>query len=265
MIIGWLYGEDDFGRSLCIAVNCGEDTDCTAATLGAVLGIILGKKGIPERWIEPIGDNISTCCINMLNGGLSIPRTVTELVDRILRLTPLFLGRETCDILAGPDGYTIKTLEGNDLYCTNEDTYVAGINGSGKPKRPQVADLIKRGPFAVGYNFVTFNAVLDYMGEPYIKVNESRKLRLELTDSWDFGFNQQWLSIKWHAPEGIKVLPATECSVFLENYYKSVVELEFEICAEYFASSKIELLVDISSNGRHTRGVIPVVLIPRIG
>lgn len=35
-ILGWLYGED-FGDALLKAVNCGYDTDCTGATLGAIL------------------------------------------------------------------------------------------------------------------------------------------------------------------------------------------------------------------------------------
>ncbi|MEI6603253.1 MAG: ADP-ribosylglycohydrolase family protein, partial [Clostridia bacterium] len=64
MIIGLLYGENDFGKSICIANNCGEDTDCTCATLGALLGIINGRQAIPQKWVEPIGDYISTCCIN---------------------------------------------------------------------------------------------------------------------------------------------------------------------------------------------------------
>ena len=39
-VLGLLAGEGDFGKSLCIAVNCGNDTDCTGATLGAPLGIL---------------------------------------------------------------------------------------------------------------------------------------------------------------------------------------------------------------------------------
>lgn len=49
-IIGWLYGESDFGKSICIAVNCGDDTDCTGATMGSLFGIISGTKAIPEKW-----------------------------------------------------------------------------------------------------------------------------------------------------------------------------------------------------------------------
>jgi len=55
--IGWLYGEG-FGDSLCKAMNCGYDTDCTAATLGSILGIIHGAKALPEEWIEPLGNKI---------------------------------------------------------------------------------------------------------------------------------------------------------------------------------------------------------------
>jgi ADP-ribosylglycohydrolase len=38
-ILGWLYVED-FGDTILKVGNCGYDTDCTAATLGAILGII---------------------------------------------------------------------------------------------------------------------------------------------------------------------------------------------------------------------------------
>lgn len=54
MLIGWLYGEGDFSKSLCIAVGCGEDADCTAATLGSIFGIIMGAENLPEKWVSPI-------------------------------------------------------------------------------------------------------------------------------------------------------------------------------------------------------------------
>ena len=56
-LIGWFDGNGDFGRSICTAVNCGLDTDCTGATLGALLGIIDPER-IPERWRMPIGEDI---------------------------------------------------------------------------------------------------------------------------------------------------------------------------------------------------------------
>ena len=80
--IGWLYGED-FGDSICKAVNCGWDTDCTAATLGTILGIIGGASSLPEKWIEPLGYDIVT---NMTTGGirnLIAPTNIRELTEEV--------------------------------------------------------------------------------------------------------------------------------------------------------------------------------------
>ena len=48
-ILGWLAGQD-FGEAICIAVNCGADTDCSGATLGALLGLI-DPDCINEKWL----------------------------------------------------------------------------------------------------------------------------------------------------------------------------------------------------------------------
>jgi len=55
-IMALLYGEGDFEKTLLIALNSGYDTDCTCATAGAILGIILGGEGIPLKWKEKIKD-----------------------------------------------------------------------------------------------------------------------------------------------------------------------------------------------------------------
>ena len=91
MILGWLFGENDFSRSICIAAGCGEDADCTAGTLGATLGIINGTNGIDKKWTDPIGDEIKTVAISRASLMLRIPNTVTNLTQRVARLMPLFL------------------------------------------------------------------------------------------------------------------------------------------------------------------------------
>lgn len=73
--IGLLYG-NDFGDAMCKTVNCGYDTDCTGATVGATLGIILGYDKLPERWIKPLGTNIT---VNISTGGIENLETPTEL------------------------------------------------------------------------------------------------------------------------------------------------------------------------------------------
>ena len=41
-MIGLLWGDGDFKKSMKITINCGDDTDCTAGLVGAVLGILWG-------------------------------------------------------------------------------------------------------------------------------------------------------------------------------------------------------------------------------
>ncbi|HSI85759.1 MAG: ADP-ribosylglycohydrolase family protein [Candidatus Methylacidiphilales bacterium] len=84
-LIVWalLYGGGDFEKSILLAVNGGYDTDCTAATVGATLGLIIGAEGIPARWIEPIGEQI------FVGPGIqeiTPPRTLSELTDRTVAL-----------------------------------------------------------------------------------------------------------------------------------------------------------------------------------
>ena len=90
IIIGWLYG-CDFGDKLCKAVNCGYDTDCTGATLGALLGILDGTAGIPEEWIAPVGEDI---VLHKFTGDCDAPATIDDLTDRTLALAKKSLSRK---------------------------------------------------------------------------------------------------------------------------------------------------------------------------
>ncbi|NUQ69834.1 MAG: ADP-ribosylglycohydrolase family protein [Chthonomonadales bacterium] len=82
--LGLLYGEGDFANTLCATVNCGYDTDTTGATVGAIMGIRGGAKGLPERWLAPIGRRI---VVGWGVEGLSVPATVDELTERTMAVT----------------------------------------------------------------------------------------------------------------------------------------------------------------------------------
>ncbi len=44
VVLGLLYGACDFKKSMILAINCGDDTDCTGAMVGATLGIMYGME-----------------------------------------------------------------------------------------------------------------------------------------------------------------------------------------------------------------------------
>lgn len=58
--IALLYGEGDFGKSICIAVQTGFDTDCNDATVGSVLGMRNGIDGIGDEWKKPVAGKLDT-------------------------------------------------------------------------------------------------------------------------------------------------------------------------------------------------------------
>ncbi len=58
VLMALFLGKSDFRKIIKICVNSGWDTDCTAATAGALLGIMHGTKILPDDWLEKLGDNL---------------------------------------------------------------------------------------------------------------------------------------------------------------------------------------------------------------
>ncbi len=55
-----LWGGDEFGPSICRAVQPGFDTDCNGATVGSILGMRLGTQGIDAAWSDRLQDTLKT-------------------------------------------------------------------------------------------------------------------------------------------------------------------------------------------------------------
>ena len=253
-ILGWLYGEDDFGKSLCIAVNCGEDTDCTAATLGAIIGIIKGVDRLPQEWIKPIGNSIATICIDASDCTITIPKTIDELTERILAVVPQFMGSSLCSLLHDDCGYAVDTLEKDKLYKRENKRNIWVVEKLGDVKEYQ--------PFQVKYSHSMFDVILDYMGEPFIQEGKPKKFKLSFMSKKG---RQDWVRIKWHNPAGWKVTPSEETSFLLYQFYHSYSEIEFTVEADTLDKAKYEMLIEISVEGHLAKTVIPVVLLNSYG
>ena len=60
VVASLLYGNGDFAKSICMAVESAFDTDCNGATVGSILGMANGIKSIPPEWASPMNDTLHT-------------------------------------------------------------------------------------------------------------------------------------------------------------------------------------------------------------
>jgi ADP-ribosylglycohydrolase len=77
IVLGLLYGDGDFDRSLTVVNTAGWDTDCNSGNLGCLLGIRGGVTAIGARWREPVADRMY---LSSADGGRAISDAATEAV-----------------------------------------------------------------------------------------------------------------------------------------------------------------------------------------
>lgn len=82
IVYALLWGNGDFIETVLAAIHCGRDTDCTAASCGAIIAMAYGRKGIPAELLEKLGDTlILSPYIKAISG---VPESISELVERTL-------------------------------------------------------------------------------------------------------------------------------------------------------------------------------------
>ena len=59
-----LWGNGDYSKTICLAVQCGFDTDCNGATAGSIVGMMVGCDGIDKKWTDPICGLVNTSVYN---------------------------------------------------------------------------------------------------------------------------------------------------------------------------------------------------------
>ena len=56
VVLGLLYGEGDFGRTMEIAARAGDDADCNPSSAAGILGAIYGYDSIPAYWKQGLNE-----------------------------------------------------------------------------------------------------------------------------------------------------------------------------------------------------------------
>jgi len=239
-ILGWLYGEGDFGKALCAAVNCGDDTDCTGATLGSLLGILYGTKAIPEEWRRPVGEAI----LNVAIGGFPPPATLQELTDRTVRMAKVVLAEHEAPVEITPD----------------RPTDLGGLAASSLTDEAAAQALWGRSPWQLTYDFVSVRATLDMLREPEIEAGAPRPLRLVLENLTPQPLQ---VTVTWRLPEGVRADPAT-ATVELPPQGGEAQVCETNLTADEIRRGSLRGSVEITPAGRPNSGAIPIALAGRV-
>lgn len=231
VILGLLYGKGDFGRSIALAVNCGDDTDCTGGTAGAILGILYGRSRLPEKWAAPIGNSIQTCSIE--NSGrpllLSVPRTLEELTDRVVYAAEK----------AAFENGAVPQFHGKETVLPEE------YSGSLK-QSPARERFLGRSPYELTYDLPFGSISVDFGQEPVIESGKPIVFTLRSTENCR---EISLLSLRFHLPEGWS---ASAGEVLLSQQKVWLIPLEVEIVPGKIDSAVTHLPVEIRRNDRFT-------------
>ena len=75
-----LSANGDYERAICNVVMGGWDTDSNGATVGSLIGTMLGAKSLPQKWIGPLNNKIRSSLKGFDNS------LITELAKRTAKL-----------------------------------------------------------------------------------------------------------------------------------------------------------------------------------
>lgn len=176
LVIGMVYGEGDFSKSLCTIINCGEDTDCTGAAYGSIFGIIHGIDDIPKEWIEPIGRGIKTYCLNLGDlGGYRIPQNIDTLSESVEDIAKQAISVHHMPIIFANNDGNLSDTDRNTLFASKDFK--------------SIFEYVK-GPL---FKFDFFNVLVDYKGDPTIRDGEPKEIRIVIGNCYKI---QEYVSIK---------------------------------------------------------------------
>lgn len=240
-VIGLLWGEGDFKKSVLTAVNCGDDTDCTGATVGATLGIIYGADGIPQDWKDYIGDRILTVAING-DWSNKLPKTCSLLTEHVTVQVRQFM-------MANHVNFDF----------TNEKTEFEDIEGG-----LTAADLLCGSPYSFRVTDSPFyDITVEYGKRPDIVRDEPFTVKFEFKNKQ---YEPRHFEFKVMAPDEWEVGEYRRTSFLLHDQFWHPEHShpgywEFTVTARGNINAKNYVYVAISSPAEPTVKVVPVVFI----
>lgn len=208
VVIGLLYGEGDFKRSMILAVNCGDDTDCTGATIGSIMGIMGGTAFVPKDWSEHLGDKIEQMCL--LNGHGNYPTTLTELTDVVMNMLPI-----TLHIPFFRTSYKTNYL---DILVYDGENEFSEITPESYYGTSFVEANFGKADYCVIAKSTYIEAKVELLNKP--EIQEEGIIRAKITAKFRGNVYQQHCNVNWYLPEGWTVRGKKDLHIMKLDHYK---------------------------------------------
>lgn len=256
-VLGLLYGEGDYKKSLIYAIDCGDDTDCTGATLGALLGIMNGMAGIPSDWREYIGDDIKSICLT--NGHGRFPINNCELTDCIFNLLPVTIRRRHRAILQ--DLNLAKIDEDRNFVQLGENNDFSELDLNAFMGRDFAASLEKRKPYSFTQEGLFATALVEYDKKPIICPSGTLSGSITVTPTGLLP-EQSHYHLKYYLPEGWTVDSMKNLYTHAPHHMHLMAEnkASFVLHAGENVEASNTVLVEITQPGR----MLPIIVVMNI-
>jgi len=237
VVLGLLYGGGDFKKTLILAVNCADDTDCTAATAGSILGIVYGMKAIPEDWRAHIGDDIITLCV--ARGQTWVPGTCTQLTDEVMETLPLTLFRGKAALINGE----------SDFSGVRPEDY----EGAAFCER-----MFSRSPWSFEMDLHYATALIELDGPPEIAPGGCVGVKLTLRGKVGM---QKHIALRWVLPEGWRAEGSANMPLLHRPRSGNPSASEsFQLLANENVGAKNRIILELVCEGRPGVGLVPILL-----
>ena len=247
-ILGLLYGEGDFKKSMIAAINCGDDTDCTGATVGSTLGILGGSAALPKDWSEHIGDDIVTMSINQNFLGRTLPKTCSELSDRVIAQAPYMLQSNHAETVLTNDKTEVP--EEYAEYCATD------------PRTAEPLALLK--PFSMHFDFAFLGVDTTFDRSPDVTPMDEINLHLHFF-SKDMIYDRTHYSfrLRWWLPDGFSVEGKQSFTLHYKEsrHYNGTADLDVKIRTGEQVEPTNRCVLEIIADGHPTPMYIPFILL----
>jgi hypothetical protein len=226
VLVGLLYGDGDFTKSMDISMRCGQDSDCNPSSVGGILGTMMGYDKVPLKWAEPYQD-IEDITLNYTSVSLNDCYDICykSAIDNIIKYGGTVDGDEITINFQMPKTLPLEVAYPN-IYPSEELEIRKPMNEVGEIEFSGTGIAVLGGPSRKDLKKMENDK--DYIAEVAVTLNgkpagvrkipfSSHSRALEVFFELELQKGKHKIELEWLNPvEGVR-LPIKKCLVFSDE------------------------------------------------